>query len=786
MAAMSESVLLTGRSTSIGTINTLSQGLGDDRLVHCRNFPHRDATESSWPDWVHPCLLSALVGRGIRVPWSHQALAAQAAHEGRHVALSTGTASGKSLGYLLPMLSDVLTGADAPTGRGTTALYLSPTKALAADQLAHIEALALPGVRAATLDGDTPPDERRWVRDHAQIVLTNPDLLHHTLLPSHERWAPFWRHLRYVVVDECHIYRGVFGTHLALLLRRLRRIAARYGAAPSVIFASATIAEPAQHASRLLGAPVQAVSVDGSPRPELTFALWEPPLVDADGSEVAADAAAAGAPVAGRRSPLTEAALLTARLVDDDIQTVAFARSRKGVETMARMVRDRVQWAAPRQIAAYRGGYLPEERRELERRLRERDLIGLAATNALELGVDVTGLDAVVITGWPGSFASVWQQAGRAGRAGREAIALYVSDGEPLDTYLIHHPEALLDRPVESPVVDPTNRYVLAPHLVAAAAELPLTLADAELFGDDLPDLLDALVARGALRRRPTGWYWAHPGRPHDSISLRGTNEPVVRIVESGSGRVLGTVDWAAAHRQVHTGAVYVHQGVTHVVTRLDLEESAALVVPGDPGWTTTARSTASFDLVRAQRSVPRGPVTMSFGEVQVRDQVTSFLRRRTGGEVLGEHPLDLPEIALTTKGVWWTLDPDWLAGLGIDPATIPGATHAAEHAAIGLLPLVATVDRWDIGGVSTALHPDTGLPTILVYDGSPGGAGFAERGFDRAATWLSATAATIQGCPCRDGCPSCVHSPKCGNGNEPLAKGAALALLTGMSLLLR
>jgi DEAD/DEAH box helicase domain-containing protein len=751
----------------------LAAGRRSERLVHVHEVPARPARTVEWPDWVNPQVYAALRGAGVATLWSHQREAAELAHDGRHAIVATGTASGKSLGYLLPALTAVVDGAGAASGRGATALYLSPTKALAADQLARLSALALPGLRAATYDGDTPADERRWIRDHAQYVLTNPDLVHHSLLPGHQRWAPFLRALRYVVVDECHVYRGVFGSHLAALLRRLRRVAARYGAFPTFVLASATVADPGSHARDLLGLPVQPVTEDGSPRASMTFGLWEPGLIPGGGEHEAPH----------RRSAVAETADLLADLVVDGVQTVAFARSRAGVEVVASSARRSLAEVDARlgeTVAAYRGGYLPEDRRLLESALRGGRLRGLAATNALELGIDVSGLDAVLLAGWPGTLASLWQQAGRAGRAGERSLAVMVAADDPLDTYLVHHPEALFDRPVEAAVLDPENPYVLAPHLAAAAAELPLTDADVDVFGPTMPALVEVLCARGLLRRRPGGWYWTHADRATDHVSLRGSGE-VVRIVERRTGRVLGTVDATAAHGSVHTGAVYVHQGQTYVVTELDLDDAHALVTPGDPGWSTHARSVSAFDIGSVEHRQAWGEVDLCFGAVDVRSQVTSFLRRLPSGEVLGEHPLDLPERSLHTKAVWWTMPEALLASAGIDGADIPGAAHAAEHAAIGMLPLVATSDRWDIGGVSTALHPDTGLPTILVYDGHPGGAGFAERGFAAARTWLGATRDAIAACECPAGCPSCVQSPKCGNGNEPLDKHGAHALLAAV-----
>jgi DEAD/DEAH box helicase domain-containing protein len=759
------------RARAVDPERLLAALAGDEpqRLLHVHEVPERRAEHGDWPDWTEPILLGALEGQGIARPWTHQVQVAEAAHRGEHVVVATGTASGKSLGYHLPLLTDLIEGSRAPNGRGATALYLSPTKALAADQLARVSALALPGVRAATYDGDTPSDERRWIRDHANLVLTNPDLVHHSLLPGHERWASFLRALRYVVVDECHVYRGVFGAHLAAVLRRLRRVAARYRSEPTFVFASATVAEPATHAGRLLGPtfrmPLTAVTHDGSPRAGMTFALWEPPIVPDE----------QGLP--RRASTLTETGTMLAGCAAADVQTVAFARSRAGVEVVARVARDRASGTLEPRIAAYRGGYLPEERRAIEHDLRSRHLLGLAATNALELGVDVSGLDAVLLAGWPGTLASLWQQAGRAGRSGDRSLAVLIAADDPLDTYLVHHPEAIFARQVEASVVDPENPHVLGPHLAAAAAELPLTEADEAWFGPSFRPLVATLVEGGLLKHRPRGWFWARHDRPTDHLSLRGAGEPV-RIVETRTGRVVGTVDDAAAHAQVHTGAVHLHQGQTWVVTELDLDERAAFAVRGDPGWITQARSVSDFEIVEELEHREWGPLRCSFGRVRVHAQVTSFLRRLPGGEVLGEHPLDLPVRTLDTKAIWWTMPVHELAGAGIDEVGIPGAAHAAEHAAIGMLPLFATADRWDIGGVSTDLHPDTGLPTVLIYDGHPGGAGFAERGYRRVLEWLGATRDAVAACECATGCPSCIQSPKCGNGNEPLDKAGSVALL--------
>ena len=738
-------------------------------LTHVERVPARPGRTVPWPAWVPEELRRRLAERGIAAPWSHQEAAASLAHAGTHVVVSTGTGSGKSLAYQLPVLASLLADPRA------TALYLAPTKALAADQLRALDALAPDGIRPAGYDGDTPREEREWVRAHSRLVLTNPDMLHRGILPRHDTWSGYLRRLRYVVVDECHTYRGVFGSHVAHVLRRLRRVCARYGSSPVFILASATAGDPATTAGRLVGLPVTAVAEDGSPRGPVTFALWEPPLLP---SSASGDAS----PV--RRSALREAADLLADAIAHGARTLAFVRSRRGAEVVATTARRALAEAVPEladRVAAYRAGYLREERREIERALLAGELLGLASTNALELGVDLVGLDAVVLTGYPGTLASMWQQAGRAGRAGREALCVLVARDDPLDSYLVHHPAALFGRPVEATVLDPGNPYVLGPHLCCAAAELPLTPADLDLFGGPVAvSTVDDLVTGGALRRRPSGWYWTAQERP--DIDLRGTGGGPVAIVEAATGRLLGTVDAGSAHVQVHSGAVHLHQGRTYVVDELDLADGVALVHAEEPDWSTHPRDVTNLSVVSVESYVDAGPVGLFLGTVDVTNQVVSYQRRRLAtGEVIDTRPLDLPVRQLRTTAVWWTISPGALDAAGVEWPVVPGALHAAEHASIGLLPLVATCDRWDIGGLSTAMHPDTDAPTVFVYDGHPGGAGFAERAYHAARDWLHATREAIASCGCETGCPSCVQSPKCGNGNEPLAKPEAVRVLDAL-----
>jgi len=735
-------------------------------LTHLAELPARVAAFADWPQWADRDVIAALGERGVLRPWQHQAAAAALAHEGRHVVVSTGTASGKSLAYQLPVLTALRQDPRA------TALYLAPTKALGADQLRAVQTLGLPDVRAALFDGDTALDERDWVRAHARWVFTNPDMLHRGVLPRHDRWVRFLRQLRYVVVDECHSYRGVFGSHVALVLRRLQRLCGRYGSHPVFVLASATSADPAPAAARLIGAPVVAITEDGSPHGPRTVALWEPPLL----AEVTGEN---GAPV--RRPAGAEAARIMADLVVEGARTLTFVRSRRGAEVTALSAQRLLLQVDPElaaRVAAYRAGYLAEDRRELEAALKDGTLLGVATTNALELGVDVAGLDAVVVAGFPGTVTSFWQQAGRAGRRGEGSLVLLVARDDPLDTYLVHHPAALLERAVEAAVTDPTNPYILGPHLACAAGEQPLSDEEIEhTWGSPLA-LLQQLCDEGTLRRRPRGWYLTAGQRPHAAVGLRGTGGTQVAVVEAATARMLGTVEAGRAPATVHPGAVHLHKGASYVVDELDLEHGLALVHAEDPDWSTSARESSNIAIVATVERAAYDEVTVALAEVDVTSRVTGYLRRASSGEILDSVELDMPEHTLRTRAVLYTLTETLLERSGVHTADVPGALHAAEHAAIGLLPLVATCDRGDIGGVSTALHPDTGMPTVFVHDGHPGGAGFADRGHAELPRWLRATRDAIAACECSSGCPSCVQSPKCGNGNDPLDKAGAVRVL--------
>ncbi|HEY1332522.1 MAG TPA: DEAD/DEAH box helicase [Actinomycetota bacterium] len=738
-----------------------SFGRDDASLAHVERLPARPAVVEPFPD-IPELLRSRLELLGIGGLYPHQRAALDVLDEGRNVIVSTGTASGKTLVYNLAFARAAL------QDPKRTALYLFPTKALARDQLRQVRDLRLPQLRAAVYDGDTPQAERPLIRRNANLVMSNPDMLHASILPGHARWADFLLRLSLVVVDEAHVARGVFGSHVAMVLRRLRRLVTHYGGDPAFVMASATVGNPAELAERLSGLPFAEVADDLSPRGEKLFALWNPPLVDPD--------------LGIRRGAVSETAWLLAKLVGSGTRAIAFCRSRRGAELVAEFARRELPGGLKDRVKAYRAGYLPQERRELERAISGGDVVGVAATNALELGIDVGALDAALLAGYPGTRASMWQQAGRAGRRSDSSLAVLVAQDDPLDQYLVQHPADLFGKPPEAAVVDPGNPYVLAPHLLCAAREQPLADEELELFGPDAADAAEVLVADGKLIRRRGLLH--HPGRdsPHRTVDIRSASGSLFAIVDQETGALLGTVDEARAFFHVHPGAVYLHQGEQFEVSELDLAGKVALVGRSDADYYTQARDLTDIEVLDEREADESGPATAIFGDVRVTRRVVGFQRKSVfSGDVLDSIELRLPDQTLETKALWWLLTSDLLQRAQIGRAALPGAAHAAEHAAIGLLPLVATCDRWDVGGVSTPLHPDTGMATIFIYDGYPGGAGIAERGFRAGARLLEATFEAVRRCPCAQGCPSCVQSPKCGNGNEPLDKQGAVALLAAM-----
>ena len=847
---------------------------GDDRLLGHVTLPGRSGRTAEWPQWVSPAVVAAWARRGVEHPWIHQREAMDAVREGRDVVLATGTGSGKSLAAWTPILSDLVEAEDSSRisaiHRRPTALYLAPTKALAADQLASLMALLgqddkptdaqasadaegrhglvderLRRVRATTVDGDTPREAKEWARAGADLILSNPDFLHYVMLPSHQRWSRFLASLRLIVIDEAHHWRGVTGSHIALVVRRLLRVAHHLGADPRVVMLSATVRDASAVGRALTGRDAVAITEDGSPAGAHELVLWQGAIM-ADESEVdissfleALDAppgtATLKVPIV-RRSAGVEAANLATAFVEEGARLLAFVRSRAAAEAVAAQVRDRLSArgsANAGRVGAYRGGYLPEERRALEEAIRTGGVRALATTSALEMGLDISGLDATITVGWPGTRASLRQQIGRAGRAGAPGTSVLIASDNPLDAYLVRHPEHILGE-VEASVIDPSNPWVLAPHVAAAAAEMPITPSDITYFGQELRGVTERLVADGYLKRRPAGYFWdaTRPERPSDLTDLRGAAGDV-QIVDAATGTVVGTIDQASADAHVFPGAIYIHQGRTfHVLSLSSLTTPTApaaqgwprALLPEAPGGTRgtehlgggeregaqassiiipTARADdARVALVEEVRTPLRtrsathtsvevcaieetyvcgdGTVTWHHGPTNVSTRVTDYdLLRLPGLEFIRNIELFLPTHTLPTKSTWFTLTPAALATMGIEAADLAGTLHATEHAMIGILPIVATCDRWDLGGLSTELHDDTGAPTVFIHDAFRGGAGHVLAGFHSARSWVAATLEAVSSCDCESGCPRCVQSPKCGNGNEPLSKAGAITLLT-------
>ncbi|HEY1853209.1 MAG TPA: DEAD/DEAH box helicase [Solirubrobacterales bacterium] len=731
----------------------------DGRIVAEAAEPDRSARPVALPEALDPALAEALKRLGIESLYTHQLRAFEAAAHSNLV-ITSGTASGKSLAFNLPVLDGI---AAQPKHR---ALYLYPTKALAQDQARKLAQLRPPGLREAIYDGDTPREERPAIRRRNNLVLTNPDMLHLAVLPNHRKWGDFLANLRWVVVDEAHTYRGVFGSHVANVLRRLRRLARAYGAEPRFLLTSATIANPVELAGRLVGTPFELIDDDGAPRAGRELAIWNPPLIDERSGT--------------RRSALGEAADLLAELVTQGVRTICFLKSRRGIELIQRFAGENLERRGKPELAAriapYRGGYTPQQRREIEARLAAGELLAVVATDALELGIDVGELDAAICVTFPGTVASLRQMWGRAGRR-RRGLAIYVAGQDALDQFFCRHPDEFLGRPVEAAILDHGNEQIAARHLIAAAYELPLGPEDDEVFGEEWRQRAERLVAAGELRAAAGKLLPRKAEFVASRIALRSASADSVAVIDRDSGEMLGLVEAERAFTTVHPGAVYLHLGRSYEVERLDVEERRAIVHGFDGDWYTRPKKETEIyiERIREQRQV--AGVELNFGEVSVTEQVIAFQRVSISEqEPIDIVALELPEQSFVTQALWYVL-PQQLSG-ALPPDALLGSLHATEHGQIAVLPLIAMCDRWDIGGLSTNVHFQTGRATIFIYDGYPGGVGIAERGYRQFERLLGDAERLIAECPCEAGCPSCVQSPKCGNLNEPLQKAGALELM--------
>jgi DEAD/DEAH box helicase domain-containing protein len=735
----------------------------DGRLVAESSEAATMAKLTGLPDSLDPALAEALSGAGIESLYSHQAAAYETARRS-HLILTSGTASGKSLSFNLPVLDGI---AAEPKRR---AFYLYPTKALAQDQARKLGELRPPGLREAIYDGDTPREDRPSIRRRANLVLTNPDMLNVGVLPHHKRWGDFLANLGWVVVDEAHTYRGVFGSHVANVLRRLRRVARIYGAEPRFILASATIANPGELAERLTGLPFELLDDDGAPRAGREIGMWNPPVIEQH--------------TMTRRSPVSEAADLLVELVSRGVRTICFMRSRRGIELINRFASMKLaeegKGDLADRIAPYRAGYTPQQRREIESQLSSGDLLAVAATDALELGIDVGELDAAICVNFPGTVASLRQMWGRAGRR-RRGLAVYVAGEDALDQFFCRHPDEFLERPVEAAILDHRSEQIQMQHLLAAAYESPLGPDDDEILGDGWRGRAEQLVTMGELRRGRGERYLTRTGDfVAGRIALRSSSVDSVAVVDASSGEMLGNVEAERAFSTVHPGAIYLHLGRSYEVAELDVGSRRAIVKPFEGDYYTQVKKETDVWVERMETQRRALGVELSFGTVSVSEQVIAYQRKRLGdNKVIDIVSLDLPEQNFVTQALWYVIGDRMAAALPSE--VLLGALHASEHGQIAVLPLIAMCDRWDIGGLSTNIHHQTGSPTIFIYDGHPGGIGITRLGYEKFERLVTDADRLIRECPCDDGCPSCVQSPKCGNLNEHLHKGGALELMGRM-----
>ncbi len=737
-----------------------------NQIVHAEYLPPKEASYGKLEKPLHSSLELALKRAGISALYSHQAAAVNTASSGKNVMVVTPAASGKTLCYNLLVLQAIL------TEKGSRALYLFPTKALAQDQLRSLSELASSHpIRYATFDGDTLQQERGQIKRAAQIVLTNPDMLHLGILPHHQSWARFFRRLRYVVIDETHIYRGVFGSHVGNTLRRLRRVCSLYDANPQFICCSATIANPKEHIERLVGLPFEVIDRDGSPHGGKEFILWNPPIIDEAKST--------------RRSSNTEASFLFAELVRQGIRTLTFARTRKLTELIYNYSKQQLAEPLTDRIKPYRAGYLPEERRQIEQELFQGQLLGVVTTTALELGIDIGDLEATVLTGYPGSIASTWQQAGRSGRREGDSLSFLIGLDNPLDQYFMHHPESLFHKNFENALTNPDNLQVLKSHILCSAWEQPLTQADEQFFGASFSRAIAELEEENKLRAQGGRWYLMPTiSYPTEGVNIRSTSPYYYIIVDASQGnQQLETVEASVALSQIHPGAIYLHQGESYLVTELDLAARTAYVVPTTVPYYTQARELTDIRIVGTIREKATENSNVYLGEVEVTSTVVGFRKKlQFTEEVIGEEPLDLPPQFFDTVALWFDIPDEATKKLAEAELDFAGGLHAVEHASIAMLPLFALCDRNDLGGVSTPFHPDTGKAQIFIYDAHPGGVGIAEKGFELIQQLWQETLRLIMDCPCEEGCPSCIQSPKCGNNNQPLDKKAAEVILKALT----
>lgn len=744
------------------TVSSLLHALSEDPSFSRHIFTVKEFTRSDGE--YGTCSLSSRIStylntRGIRL-YRHQAAAMDAAMSGENIVLATSTASGKTLAFLLPVFETL--GRDPES----TALFLYPTKALANDQLKAVQELEK-GTRIrvspALYDGDTPADKRPRIRRSARIILTNPHELHQ-ILPWHHQWSSFFRGLSFIVIDEAHRYRGVLGSQMAFLIRRLLRLCRHYGSDPRCFLPSATLANPLEFAERCCGLPFTLIEGDSAPGGSRHFVMINP-YDDPD-----------------RPSSLNkEAADLITECIRHHIQTLAFTGSRKTAELVALMARERMvrtRQGRPEELCSYRAGYLPEERRMIEERLKSGDLRCVVSTNALELGIDIGSLDAVIMAGYPGTIMATWQQAGRAGRNGTPSAAFLIAGGDPLDQYFLRHPDLFFGAPLERAIIDLGNPYILSGQILCAAAELPITTENFALFGTETGPAIDALEKERLISKTPRGFVYSGSRRPHELVRMGSISPDSFRVVTEG--RTLETLDRNQAFREAHQGAVLLHQGDQYLVDSMDMAHGIIRVSKTEVDYYTRPLKSVEIAVREVIETKNIYDVPVSFGDVEVTEQYYAYKIIR-GDTLLGVEALDLPPLAVSTKALWFSPADRTGAEIRCEGRDPDGGLHGAEHAFIAMMPLYVLCDRWDIGGVSIPMHKEAEKPVVFIYDGYEGGIGLSERAYHLFEEIAAHALRLVEECPCETGCPSCIFSPKCGNDNQPLDKRATVTILKSL-----
>lgn len=715
---------------------------------------------STIPEDLHPSIKNYLKNKGINKLYPNQIEAMQEIKKGKNIIITTSASSGKTLAFNIPVINYL------SKNLKSSALYIYPTKALTQDQFEKVtEIIKEIGINAGIYDGDTPQDRRTYLRRHSRLLLANPDILHIGILPNHINWSNFFSNLKFVVIDEAHYYSGVLGSHMSEIMRRLRRISHYYGSYPQFILASATLKNPEEFSFKLIGERFKLIGGFENLPFNKKLIILNPPLID---------------PVTNlRRSIYKEAVWILKKLLKNNVKTIAFVKSRQGVELVTKMLINSVESDEKELISSYRAGYTKETRHKIESELKSGKIKMIITTNALELGIDIGDLDASVIVGYPGSISSIFQQSGRSGRKG-DSISILITGSNPIDQYFAKDPDYIFTKNVESISINPENQYIETPHIKCASYEIPITPeVDNEYFGKNAKDIIEELNKDGILERKGGKYFFTDRYSPAAEINIRGAGQEQIRLINSENNQVIERISRDRAIEETFKGAVYLHLADTYLVKELNLQDNFAILEKKEVNYYTDSLAIETIWIKKIIKEKKINKINIFFGDVLVNEKVRGFVKKQFESDRrMGVEELDLPDIEFITKAFWFTMDEAMCKKIANLHEDLPGTIHAVEHLLVGMMPLVVLCDRNDVGGVSHPMHPDTQKATIFVYDGVEGGIGLSEKGFERIDELLKLAYKTVSECNCKDGCPSCIFSPKCGNENNPLSKSGAKILL--------